>query len=178
MPAQVAEKLWNRGIKTANCYGWAEAGATHRGNVLTMSREKLIHTVGLVFEGYGFKIIDTEGKEVPPGEVGEICVKSPHHGYFNAPELNKKTYDAEGWGHHSGDAGFMDEDGNLTVVGRIKEMILKGAQNIYPVEIEDIILKDPKIREVQIVGMPDKTYGEDVCAYIFPTRGRPSLWII
>ena len=171
MPPQVAEKLWNKGIKTANCYGWAEAGATHMGNVFTMSREKLIHTVGPAFEGYGFKIIDTEGQEVPCGEVGEICVKSPHHGYFNAPELNKKAYDAEGWSH-SGDAGFMDEDGNLTVVGRIKEMILKGAQNIYPVEIEDIILKDPKIREVQIVGMPDKTYGEDVCAYIVPNAGE------
>ena len=121
-------------------------------------------------------VVDESGDEVPPGGRGECLIFSPWcFGFYGAPELTKESWDADGW-EHSGDVLAKDENGLLSIVGRTKEMILRGAQNIFPKEIEDILSKHPKIKQVAIVKMPDKELGEKACAFVIATpRGTVTL---
>ena len=113
------------------------------------------------------KIINAEGKEVSRGEQGEIMVRGDNvmRGYYKAPDITKKTLEPDGW-LHTGDLGYMDEDGFVFVIGRIKELIIKGGENIAPKEIDETLYKHPAVLDAAAVGIPDKDYGEEIMACV------------
>lgn len=113
-------------------------------------------------------VVDYQGSEAPPGVIGEILTRGPSVaiGYYNNPEANK-AFRADGW-FHTGDLGLFDERGYLKIVGRKKEMLIRGGANIYPREIEEVLYQHPKIRDAAVVGVPDARLGERVCACVVP----------
>lgn len=134
--------------------------------------EKQVSTVGLVQPNLEVKIVDTEtGEVVPIGETGELLTKgySVMKGYWGSRFKTKQSIQ-DGW-MHTGDLATMDEEGYIKVVGRSKDMVIRGGENIYPVEIENYLYRHPKISDVQIVGVPDKKYGEVLAAWIIPRKG-------
>lgn len=128
-------------------------------------------TVGLPFPGQEIRIIDAEGSDVPPGQDGEVVVRGPNvmRGYLGRPEETAKVI-VDGW-LHTGDVGRLDADGYLTLVGRSKDMIIRGGENIYPKEIEDVLVADPSVLEAAVIGVPDEKWGEVVVAYVQPRPG-------
>ncbi|HCH28393.1 MAG TPA: AMP-dependent synthetase, partial [Ruminococcaceae bacterium] len=126
--------------------------------------------------GIECKIIDPEtGKDLPAGESGEFVVRGFNvmKGYYKMPHATKQAIDREGW-LHSGDICMKTEDGYYKVTGRLKDMIIRGGENIYPREIEEFYLTHDKIRDVQVVGVKDERYGEEACAYIILKSGETS----
>lgn len=120
------------------------------------------------------KILDPEtGEEVPAGQVGEVAIKSPYlfKGYLHNPEATAKVL-IDGW-YHMGDAGKLDEEGFLYISGRYKEMILVGGDNVYPIEVEDLIDHIPDVMEVAVVGVAHETLGEVPRAYVVKKQGSP-----
>ncbi len=114
------------------------------------------------------KIVDPEtGEDVKPGVQGEICTRGYHvmKGYYKMPEASSAVIDRDGW-LHTGDLGIMDEEGYFRVTGRIKDMIIRGGENIYPREIEEFLYTNDKVKDVQVVGVPSEKYGEEVMAFI------------
>ncbi|MFF7311566.1 AMP-binding protein [Streptomyces sp. NPDC008137] len=128
-------------------------------------------TVGVPFPGQEIRIVDAEGSEVPPGVEGEVVVRGPNvmRGYLGRPEETAKVL-VDGW-LHTGDVGRLDADGYLTLVGRSKDMIIRGGENIYPKEIEDVLVGDPSVLEAAVIGVPDEKWGEVVVAYVQPRPG-------
>lgn len=123
------------------------------------------------------KIVDPEtGEELGPGEPGEICCRGYNvmKGYYKMPEMTAEAIDEDGW-LHSGDLAVMDEDGYYSIVGRIKDMIIRGGENIYPREIEEFLHTMPGVKDVQVVGIPDEKYGEIVGAFIIREDGADIL---
>lgn len=129
-------------------------------------------TVGLPFPGQEIRIVDADGSKVPPGVEGEVVVRGPNvmRGYLGRPEETAKVL-VDGW-LHTGDVGRLDADGYLTLVGRSKDMIIRGGENIYPKEIEDVLAGDPSVLEAAVIGVPDEKWGEVVVAYVQPRPGR------
>jgi len=127
-----------------------------------------IGSIGLPLPGQKIKIIDEQGKELPPGAAGEIVIggDAVMKGYYNRPEETAKTI-VNGF-LHTGDVGYMDDDGYIFIVDRIKDMIIRGGENIYPKEIDNLLATHPKIQEAATVGVPDKTMGEEVKVFIVP----------
>ncbi|MDH5217257.1 MAG: AMP-binding protein, partial [Gammaproteobacteria bacterium] len=114
------------------------------------------------------KVVDLEtGQTVPVNAIGEICFRGYHImlGYYGDEEATKKTIDQSGW-LHSGDLGTMDADGYVRITGRLKEMIIRGGENIYPAEIETFLYSNPRVAQVAVFGIPDEFYGEEVMAWI------------
>ena len=148
-------------------------GQTECSPGMTMSRtddplELRVSTVGKVLPHTEGKIINPEtGEEMPRGIPGEIVTRGYHvmKGYYKMPEATHTAIDENGW-LHTGDIGTMDEDGNFRITGRLKDMIIRGGENIYPREIEEFMYTHPSIRDVQVVGVPDEKYGEEVCACV------------
>lgn len=178
MSAEVIEKLLRHGVPSYNVYGTSEVGGC-MGPVLSgISREHLLGAAGVPFEGFDVPVIDGEGKRLPPGEVGEILIWNIHHGYWDNPEESRATYHEDDprdpWRgyQHTGDLGVYDDEGYLRVVGRKKDMILRGSQNIFPKEVEDYLAAYPKVRDLAVVGMPDPVLGERVCAFVVPQAGE------
>lgn len=126
-----------------------------------------IETVGRAVPRIEVKIADSQDRVVTVGEKGEICTRgySVMLGYWNDEEKTKETIDEAGW-LHSGDIGIMDEEGYVRVVGRTKDMVIRGGENIYPREVEEFLYTHPKIQDVQVFGIPDNTMGEALCAWI------------
>jgi fatty-acyl-CoA synthase len=125
-------------------------------------------TVGYAFPHVRCKIVDPEtGAEVGPGVNGEFCSKGYNtmKGYYKMPQATAGTVDEEGW-LHSGDLACRDEAGNYRITGRLKDMIIRGGENIYPKEIEEFIYTHPAVKDVQVVGVPDKRYGEEALAAV------------
>lgn len=133
---------------------------------MTDSNKKRITTVGKAVDGVELKIIDNEGKILPTGEVGEVIAFMPYRmaGYYKNPEATRETI-KDGW-IYTGDLGMLDKEGYLTIKGRKKELIIRGGENISPVDIEDVIRTYAMVEDVAVVGVPDKTMGEEICAYI------------
>jgi fatty-acyl-CoA synthase len=148
-------------------YGQTETSPVNHMTCIEDSIEKRVGTVGRPAPHCEIKIVDTAGKVVPIGEKGEICCRgySVMQGYWDDPERTADTIDSEGW-LHSGDIGIMDAQGYTQVTGRIKDMIIRGGENIYPREVEEFLYTHPGIQEVQVFGIPDARYGEQVCAWI------------
>lgn len=163
---RVVEKMGIRDITIA--YGQTESSP-----VITQTRpddsiERRVTTVGRAHDGVEVKIIDpATGESLPPGVQGELCTRGylVMKGYYNMPEQTAKVIDHEGW-LHTGDLATMDEHGYFRITGRLKDMIIRGGENIYPREIEEFLYTHPKVLDVQVVGVPDAKYGEQVLACI------------
>ncbi|SUX33122.1 Long-chain-fatty-acid--CoA ligase [Chromobacterium violaceum] len=104
---------------------------------------------------------------MPRGQSGELCVRgySVMLGYWEDEAMTRAAIDAEGW-MHTGDLASMREDGSVNIVGRVKDMVIRGGENVYPREIEEFLYRHPKIQDVQVIGVPDARYGEELCAWI------------
>jgi fatty-acyl-CoA synthase len=125
-------------------------------------------TVGRALPNVEVKIVDPKtGKDVANGVQGELCTRGYHvmKGYYKNPEATAKTVDKDGW-LHTGDLAIMDDNGYCKITGRIKDMIIRGGENIYPREIEEFLYTNPKVKDVQVVGVPNEKYGEEVAAFI------------
>jgi len=135
---------------------------------------KRVATVGQVQPHLEVKIISPDsGEIVEPGVSGELCTRgySVMHGYWDDPARTAEAIDSEGW-MHTGDLATMDAEGYVNIVGRIKDMVIRGGENIYPREIEEFLYRHPKVQDVQVVGLPDKRYGEELCAWIVTRPGE------
>ncbi len=155
-----------RGI--VSVYGQTESAPGSTMSAWTDSLEVRTDTVGYAFPHVRCKIVDPEtGEELPAGVNGEFCSKGYNtmKGYYKMPQATKDTVDAEGW-LHSGDLACRDEAGNYRITGRLKDMIIRGGENIYPKEIEEFIYTHPGVQDVQVIGVPDKKYGEEIMACI------------
>ncbi len=149
-------------------YGQTEASPLTHLTLHDDSLERRTETVGSNLPHQEVKVVDAKsGATLPCGEVGEVCFRGYHvmQGYYGDPEATGKTVDAAGW-LHSGDLGTMDADGYVRITGRLKEMIIRGGENIYPAEIEEFLFTHPKIAQVGVFGIPDERYGEAVMAWV------------
>ena len=135
--------------------------------------ERRVSTVGQVLPHIEIKIVDTEGKAVPRGQAGEFCTRgySVMKGYWNDAEKTAEAIDEGGW-MHTGDLATMDDEGYVNIVGRLKDMVIRGGENVYPREIEEFLYRHPKVQDVQVIGVPDPRYGEEICAWIKLREGQ------
>ncbi len=150
------------------CYGMTETSPVSTQTRIGAPLEKQVSTVGQVHPHVEVKIIDpASGKLLPRGETGELCTRgySVMLGYWDNEEATRKAIDAAGW-MHTGDLAVMDDEGYVNIVGRIKDMIIRGGENIYPREIEEFLYTHPKVSDVQVIGVPDERYGEEIVAWI------------
>jgi fatty-acyl-CoA synthase len=134
--------------------------------------ELRVSTVGRIQPHLEVKVVDLEGRTVPHGEPGELCTRgySVMLGYWNDEARTREAVDAQGW-MHTGDLATIDDDGYCRIVGRIKDMVIRGGENIYPREIEEFLHRHPDIQDVQVIGVPDEKYGEELCAWVVPRAG-------
>ncbi|MFZ1127848.1 AMP-binding protein [Methanoregula sp.] len=155
-------------------YGQTE---TSPGVTMTTTKdpvERRVTTVGRAFPHTELKIVDPKtGKIVPAGEIGEICARGycVMKCYYNNPSATHATLDKDRW-NHTGDLATMDEEGYFKIVGRLKDMVIRGGENIYPREIEEFLHHDEKISDVYVVGVPDIKYGEELCAWVKMKPGQ------
>ena len=155
-------------------YGQTESSP---GSVMTAWTDPIdwrVETVGYEYPHVQCKIINPgTGEEMPDGVAGEFCSRGYNimKGYYKMPDATRNTIDADGW-LHSGDLAMRDENGNFRVTGRIKDMIIRGGENIYPKEIEDFMITHPKVSDCQVIGVPDKKYGEEAMACIILMEGE------
>jgi len=169
-PSLVDEFLDKIGVPVVISYGASEifdlAAST---SPRTDSRKQLSETVGRLNPDYEAMVVDENRETLPLGEVGELVLRPrvKMMGYYKAEDLTKKTFDEDGW-YYSGDLATIDKDGYLRIVGRVKDLIIRGGQNIYPAEIEDVLITHPKVKQASVVGIPDAVAGEKVLAFIIP----------
>jgi fatty-acyl-CoA synthase len=172
---QVIDRMHMAGV--AICYGMTETAPV---STQTRSDDSVLHrttTVGKVGPHLEVKIIDADsGEVVPRGVAGEVCTRgySVMAGYWNQPEKTAEAIDADGW-MHTGDVGVMDEGGYIAITGRMKDMVIRGGENIYPREIEEFLYTHPDILDVQVIGVPDAHYGEELMAWIRLRAGVSGL---
>jgi len=151
------------------CYGMTETSPV---STQTLPDDSLHHrtaTVGRVHPHVEVRVVavDDPGTTVARGETGELCTRgySVMRGYWNDPERTAEAIDADGW-MHTGDLAVMDEDGYVNIVGRSKDMVIRGGENIYPREVEEFLYTHPAVLDVQVIGVPDAKYGEQLLAAI------------
>jgi acyl-CoA synthetase (AMP-forming)/AMP-acid ligase II len=151
-------------------YGLSEATCASTLNPVAGPRRA--GTVGLALPGQEIRILDASGTELARGLEGEVVVRGPNvmRGYLGRPEDTAQVI-VDGW-LHTGDVGHLDADGYLTLVGRSKDMIIRGGENIYPKEIEDVLAGDPSVLETAVIGVPDDKWGEVVVAFVQPRPDR------
>ena len=167
---KVEEKMY---LHVTSVYGLTESSPGMSQTRIDDPDEVRYTTVGRDYEFVDVKVLDPEtNKEVPVGVQGEMCCKGFNvmKGYYKNPEATAEVIDENGY-LHSGDLGIMDENGNYRITGRIKDMIIRGGENIYPREIEEFLYHLPGVRDVQVAGVPSKKYGEEVGAYIILDEG-------
>ena len=155
-------------------FGQTEASPGCTMTTTSDSIDKRVNTVGRAFPGVECKIIDPEsGEELPINTPGEFCARGYNimKGYYKMPEATAQAIDKDGW-LHTGDLCTVDEDGYYKVVGRIKDMIIRGGENIYPKEIEECLYTCDKVSDVQVIGVPSETYGEEVMACVILKEGE------
>jgi fatty-acyl-CoA synthase len=150
------------------CYGMTETSPVSTQTTADDDMERRVATVGRVHPHVEVKITDPEtGRVLPRGTPGELCTRgySVMLGYWDEPAKTAEAIDAARW-MHTGDLAVMDEAGYLNIVGRIKDMVIRGGENVYPREVEEFLYAHPAIEDVQVVGVPDQKYGEELCAWI------------
>jgi fatty-acyl-CoA synthase len=155
------------------CYGMTETSPVSTQTAFDDPFEKRVGSVGRVGPHLEIKIVDpASGETVPRGDSGELCTRgySVMRGYWNDPERTRDAVDDDAW-MHTGDLAEMDADGYLNIVGRIKDMVIRGGENVYPREIEEFLYSHPDVSDVQVVGVPDERYGEELMAWIIPRQG-------
>ena len=148
-------------------YGMTETSPVSFQSGRDDSVERRVSTVGRALPHVEVKVVDSNGRIVARGEPGEICTRgySVMLGYWDDAEKTAEAIDDAGW-MHTGDLGVIDAEGYANIVGRIKDMVIRGGENIYPREIEEFLYRHPKVADVQVVGLPDEKYGEELCAWI------------
>jgi fatty-acyl-CoA synthase len=149
------------------CYGMTETSPVSFQTAADDPLEKRVGSVGRIHPHVEVKVVDSAGRIVPPGMPGELCTRgySVMRGYWNDAEKTAEAIDDGRW-MHTGDLATLDEDGYCNIVGRIKDMVIRGGENIYPREIEEFLYRHPKVQDVQVIGVPDAKYGEELCAWI------------
>jgi fatty-acyl-CoA synthase len=150
------------------CYGMTETSPVSCQTRADDDTDRRVSTVGRVHPHLEVKVIDPEtGLVLPRGMPGEMCTRgySVMLGYWNKPEMTAEAIDAARW-MHTGDLAVMDEAGYLNIVGRIKDMVIRGGENIYPREVEEFLYTHPLIEDVQVIGVPDERFGEELCAWV------------
>ncbi|MGN6570650.1 MAG: AMP-binding protein [Pseudolabrys sp.] len=148
-------------------YGMTETSPVSTQTSFDDPLERRVSTVGRVHPHVEVKIVDTDGRIVPVGARGELCTRgySVMLGYWGDTERTAEAIDAARW-MHTGDLATIDADGYVNIVGRIKDMVIRGGENVYPREIEEFLFRHPKVEAVQVVGVPDVKYGEELCAWV------------
>jgi fatty-acyl-CoA synthase len=149
-------------------YGMTETSPVSTQTSFDDSLERRVSTVGRVHPHVEIKIVDAaDGRIVPPGTPGELCTRgySVMLGYWDDAERTAEVIDKARW-MHTGDLATLDEEGYCNIVGRIKDMVIRGGENVYPREIEEFLFRHPMIESVQVVGVPDPKYGEEICAWV------------
>ncbi|CAN5844866.1 AMP-binding protein [soil metagenome] len=165
--------------EVAIAYGMTETSPVSCQTLFDDDLERRTASIGRAHPHVEIKIVDPEtGAVVPRGETGEFCTRgySVMLGYWDNDEKTREAIDSEGW-MHTGDLAVMREDGYCNVVGRIKDMIIRGGENVYPREIEEFLYTHPDIEDAQVIGVPDAKYGEEICAWIRMRAGRDPLTV-
>jgi len=168
---QVIERMHMPEVTIA--YGMTETSPVSFQSGADDPLEVRVATVGHVHPHLEVKIVDEAGRIVPRGETGELCTRgySVMLGYWDDPERTAEAKDAAGW-MHTGDLATLDDDGCGNIVGRIKDMVIRGGENVYPREVEEFLYRHPAIQDVQVIGVPDAKYGEELCAWIVLKPGE------
>ncbi|ESY48529.1 AMP-binding protein [Mesorhizobium sp. RSR380A] len=148
-------------------YGMTETSPVSFQSSVDDPLEKRVSTVGRIHPHVEVKAIDAEGATVAVGAPGELCTRgySVMKGYWDDAEKTREAIDADGW-MHTGDLATIDAEGYCNIVGRVKDMVIRGGENVYPREVEEFLYRHPKVKEVQVFGIPDAKYGEELCAWI------------
>jgi fatty-acyl-CoA synthase len=148
-------------------YGMTETSPVSFQSSVADPIERRVSTVGRIHPHVEAKVIDAEGKIVPRGAPGELLTRGylVMLGYWEDEERTREAIDAAGW-MHTGDLATIDDEGYCNIVGRIKDMVIRGGENVYPREIEEFLYRHPKIQDVQVIGVPDPRYGEELCAWV------------
>ncbi len=154
------------------CYGMTETSPVSYQSAIGDTIERRVSTVGQVHPHLESRIVDPDGVTVPRGAAGEICTRgyAVMIGYWNDPQQTAAVMDQEGW-IRTGDLGVLDEDGYCTIVGRLKDLVIRGGENLYPREIEDFLHTHPAIKDVQVFGVSDDKFGEELCVWIALMHG-------
>ncbi len=149
------------------CYGMTETSPVSFQTGLDAPVERRVSTVGRIHPHLEAKVVDGEGRVVPAGVPGELCTRgySVMLGYWEDEERTAQAIDRAGW-MHTGDLATIDEEGYCAIVGRIKDMVIRGGENVYPREVEEFLYQHPKIVDVQVFGIPDEKFGEELCAWV------------
>ena len=157
------------------CYGMTETSPVSFQSCRDDTLEQRVTTVGTIHPHLEVKIVDPEGRVTPRGERGELLTRgySVMHGYWDDEDKTRQAIDAQGW-MHTGDLATLDAAGYCNIVGRVKDLIIRGGENISPREIEEFLYRHPKVQDVQVFGVPDRRYGEVVCAWIKLKAGERS----
>ncbi|BCI55179.1 AMP-binding protein [Mycolicibacterium litorale] len=178
-PVEVMKRCVNEMHMTevAIAYGMTETSPVSCQTLIDDDLERRTATIGRAHPHVEVKIVDpASGETLQRGEPGEFCTRgySVMLGYWNDPDKTAEAVDADGW-MHTGDLAVMREDGYCSVVGRLKDMVIRGGENVYPREVEEFLYTHPDIEDAQVIGVPDEKYGEEVCAWIRMKPGRPPL---
>ena len=155
-------------------YGMTETSPVSCQSSTDTPLDKRVSTVGKVHPHLEVKIVSPEtGETVAPGQSGELCTRgySVMHGYWGDEAKTREAIDGDGW-MHTGDLATMDAQGYVNIVGRIKDMVIRGGENIYPREIEEFLYTHPQVQDVQVVGVPDSRFGEELCAWVIVKAGQ------
>ncbi|QKE82832.1 AMP-binding protein [Arthrobacter sp. NEB 688] len=176
-PASMMTKLIESGIEEVTiCYGMTETSPVSTQNRTDDTFEQKVNTVGAVHPHLEIKVVDPlTGETVPRGTPGEFCTKgySVMLGYWEEPEKTAEVL-VDGW-MHTGDIAVMDERGYAQITGRIKDMVIRGGENVYPREIEEFLYTHPDVLDAQVIGVPDEKYGEELCAWVRMRDGAEPL---
>ena len=168
-PREIMQRVIDRMhmSKITICYGMTETAPVSAQSSTSDSVEQRVGTVGRVHPHLEIKIVDEQGKVVPRGQLGELCVRgySVMLGYWEDHEKSQEVIDSARW-MHTGDIAEMDEAGFVKIKGRIKDVVIRGGENLFPKEIEDFLYTHPDVSDVQVIGLPDTRYGEELCACI------------
>ena len=159
------------------CYGMTETSPVSTQTRADDTLDRRVSTVGRVHPHVEVKIVDPEtGRTLPRGEPGELCTRgySVMLGYWDEPDRTAEAIDAARW-MHTGDLAVMDEQGYLTITGRIKDLVIRGGENVYPREIEEFLYTHPDILDAQVIGVPDERYGDELCVWVKLRPGAEPL---
>ncbi|MDP6405715.1 MAG: AMP-binding protein [Alphaproteobacteria bacterium] len=154
-------------------YGMTETSPVSFQTAADDPLERRVSTVGRILPHVECKVIDETGLTVAPGQQGELCTRGPTvmKGYWGDPERTAEAIDQDGW-MHTGDLATIDDEGYCNITGRVKDMLIRGGENVYPREVEEYLYRHPAVQEVQVFGIPDPKFGEEVCAWIVLKAGE------
>ncbi len=154
-------------------YGMTETSPVSFHSAVDDPIERRVSTVGRIQPHVEARVVNKSGEVLKIGKQGELHTRGylVMRGYWNDPERTAESIDSDGW-MHTGDLATIDADGYCNIVGRVKDMVIRGGENVYPREIEEFLLSHPEIQDVQVFGVPDKKYGEQICAWIIPMIGK------